>query len=130
MSKLPFTKEQVVAAFARHPEIKPIRCLHRVTTTNKDSAPTINACCGVSILVIDAGHSNVVAAINSDTTNVLNSYLEAMGWDHALIDDLENFVMGFDSGYPPTDYTQKFDQESYAVGRDVSNFFFPHVQQP
>ena len=102
MSTLPFSAEDVIAAFDRHPEIKPIfgscflwDCEDRVTE-----------CCGLSILAYDAGHLDVFATIPRSIPDFVAKIKKAMNWpgetdpDKMKLSEPEReFICGFDCGF-------------------------------
>ena len=102
MSTLPFTADDVVAAFDRHPEIKPISGFFRTM----DSRNRITACCGLSIMAIDAGHSDAVASMTKSIQSSVAAFRKTMGWPGETESDLIRnsdpecqFMHGFDSDF-------------------------------
>ena len=125
MSKLPFTAKQVIEAFARHPEIQPLQGAFRTTTTKEGSPITIEACCGVSILLVEAGYSDVVAATTRWLNDVVVAYCLAMGWNRKVVSkDIRDFIDGFDIGEKLTGLEREYKSEAYAMGCQVANVVF------
>ena len=120
MSTLPFTADDVIAAFDRHPEIKPI--FGSCFLWNHE--PRITECCGLSILAFDAGHINALTTIPTSTTDFVARIRKAMGWpgetNPAMVEMFEpecRFVLGFDSGYAEEElHRSELENEDFMTG--------------
>ena len=101
MSTLPFSADDVIAAFDRHPEIKPIFSSFFLW----DCEDRVTECCGLSILAIDAGHINLLASIPRSIPEFVAKLRKAMNWpgetdpDKMKFSEPERqFISGFDCG--------------------------------
>lgn len=92
---LPFTMQEVIEAYERHPEIEPIQNCY---VSKEDGL--IVGCCPLSILAIDAGHGETIRRefdAATPTFTGAHAIKELMGWDTETY-QLTEFTRGFD-GY-------------------------------
>ena len=101
MSTLPFTADDVIAAFDRHPEIQPIFSSFFLW----DCEDRVTECCGLSILAYDAGHIDLLASIPRSIPDFVAKIRKAMNWpgetdpDKMKLSEPERqFISGFDNG--------------------------------
>ena len=120
MNALPFTADDVVSAFDRHPEIKPTYGTFRMMDTRNQ----IKACCGLSIMVIDAGHSDAVATMPLSIKSSVAAFRKTMSWPGETESDLIRnsdpecqFISGFDSdSHEKMLHSQQSENQAFMTG--------------